>query len=146
MTALRLRKSLPPGFSGASLRRVNRRLFAVASLAALAACASLPRQAPATTGVGWELLEPLRAVHADAEGVTVIVASHGCTAKADFAFYVERSGPIPTLAFGRRRVDACFGPIYPMEIAFNWAELGLEPGEPVLVVNPLVGGAKPPAR
>jgi hypothetical protein len=33
-----------------------------------------------------------------------------------------------------------------MEIAFTWAELGLEPGEPVLVVNPLVGGAKPPAR
>jgi hypothetical protein len=116
---------------------VNRRLFAIAGLAALSACASLPRGAQAPGNAGFELLEPLSAVQADAAGVTIRVRSRGCTTRGDFAFYVEKDGPVPTLAFGRRRVDACSGPAEPMEIAFTWAELGLRPGEPVFVVNPL---------
>ncbi len=114
---------------------MNRRHFALAALAALSACASLPPGAPTTAG--WELLEPLAGVRADTEGVTIQVRSRGCTIRGDFAFYVERKGPIPTLAFGRRRVDACAGPAAVMEIAFSWMELGLTAGEPVLVVNPL---------
>ena len=113
---------------------MNRRLFAIAALAALAACAGLPSEAPAPADVGFELLEPLSAVRADAEGVTIVVRSRGCTTRADFVFYVDRKDAIPTLAFGRRRIDACSGPAEPMAIALLF-----------VVQVPVLKSAVPPA-
>ena len=70
-------------------------------------------------------------------GVTIRVRSMGCTAKADFAFFIERKGAGETLAFGRKRADACKGPGGAVDITFSYAELGLDPAGPVFLMNPL---------
>jgi hypothetical protein len=130
---------------------MTRRAWIIASLAALGACASLPPPAPAPAPPPappsipsppqpvFELLEPLLGVRAFAEGLVIRVRSNGCTTKADFVFYVDRRGPTPTLAFGRRRVDACKAPSTPLELFFSFAELGLAQNAPVVVVNPRAG-------
>jgi hypothetical protein len=139
--------------------RVNRRLFVLASLA-LGGCASVgaaPPAAPppaalppppatptpatpatpaAPPGPLAEL-EPLRSARATREGLSIRVASQGCTAKPDFAFYVERRAGSASLAFGRRHVDTCKRPGGEAEIVFSWSELGLDPKAPVFVLNPL---------
>jgi hypothetical protein len=61
----------------------------------------------------------------------------GCTAKADFVFFVERKEAGPTLAFGRRSADACKGPGGFVDLTFGYAELGLDPARPFFLVNPL---------
>ena len=84
---------------------MHRRLFLFAALA-LGGCATMsvaPASGPLTLGE----LEPLYAAQAGREALKIWVASNGCTAKADFAFYVERRGQTATLAFGRKRVDPC---------------------------------------
>jgi hypothetical protein len=120
---------------------VDRRLFLLASLA-LGGCATVgvaPAGPPGPPGPLAEL-EPLRAATTTREGMTIRVASHGCTAKADFAFYVERRGGAATLAFGRRRVDVCKAPAE-ADLMFTWAELGLDPKGRVFLLNP-VGPAR----
>jgi hypothetical protein len=83
-------------------------------------------------------LEPLYAVRTDREGVTIRVKSAGCTAKGDFAFYVERRGGAVGVAFARKAVETC-KPAVPgqAELAFSWAELGLAPRTPVTTLNPI---------
>lgn len=124
---------------------MNRRVFVLAAvgvLGVLGGCATAPRTlrfAPAGAALGE--LETIYGARAGREALTVRVASHGCTAKADFAFYVERKGEALTLAFGRRRLDACRSlAAGTTELTFTWAELGVPPGAPVVLLNPLVGG------
>jgi hypothetical protein len=89
-----------------------------------------------------EELEPLYAVQKGREGLTIRVKTAGCTAKADFAVYVERRGGSVGVAFGRKQVETC-KPAIPgqADLAFSWAELGLAPSTPVLVLNPMAGPA-----
>jgi hypothetical protein len=125
---------------------MNRRLFLAAALA-LAGCATVPAQrtlTPAETALGE--LEPLYAATAGREAITISVPSNGCTAKADFAFYVERKGQAVTLAFGRRKLDTCKSfAMGKTELSFTWAELGLAPRTPVFLLNPLVAWTGPGA-
>jgi hypothetical protein len=124
---------------------MNRRLFLLAALA-LGGCATT-RAPPVSVAPAREPLaelEPLYAVRAGPEALTIELASNGCTARADLAVYVERRGAVATLAFGRKRVDAC----KPLargrtEVAFSWAELGFEPGAPVFLLNPLSADTRP---
>jgi hypothetical protein len=117
---------------------MNRRLLLFAALA-LGGCASVsaPRPvtpAPRTLGE----LEPLYSAQAFREALTIRVASNGCTAKADFAFYVERRGDQVALAFGRSRLDPCKSfAAGQTELAFTWDELGLAPSMPVFILNPM---------
>jgi len=115
---------------------VTRRAWLLAGLSALAACASLPPRAPPNE-VGLELLEPIFGVRWDAAGVTIQVRASGCTAKADFVFYLSTEGA-RTLAFGRRRVDACKGAAAIASLSWTYAELGLAPGRRVRVLNPFL--------
>jgi len=118
---------------------MNRRslLFGFAALA-LAGCATTTVVAP---GAGPAELEPIYGVRADRGGLTVRVASNGCTAKADFAFFVERKGGATTVAFARKRLDRCRAFVASgAELAFSYEELGLTGREPVFVLNPLVSG------
>lgn len=121
---------------------MDRRLFLLA-FAALAGCATLPPPAPAPTPPYGEL-EPVYAARAGREGLTLRVGSNGCTARPDFAFYVEKKGEAVQIAFARRRLDACKSfAMGSTEIAFTWAELGLAPRTPVFLLNPLTAWTGP---
>jgi hypothetical protein len=117
----------------------RRGLLATGLLLALGGCAGRGGVTLVTTA-GDEAggLETLKAVSAGPTALTIRVASSGCTAKADFAFYVERSGPRPTIAFARRRVDACHadGPGEAL-LTFSYGELGLAGAGKLVVLNPL---------
>jgi hypothetical protein len=116
---------------------MNRRLFVLAALA-LTGCATAPPPgaAPAASALGE--LEPLYAADAGREAITIRVSSSGCTAKGDFAFFVERRGEAVTVAFGRKRLDTCKSfAMGHADLAFTWAELGIAPMTPVFLLNPL---------
>ena len=121
---------------------MNRRLLLLAALA-LAGCAAGPPRVVAP-GQALAELEPLYAAVARRDALTIQVASNGCTARADFAFYVERRGEAVTLSFGRRRLDACRSfAMGKTELTFTWAELGVPPRTPVFLLNPLSAWTEP---
>jgi hypothetical protein len=117
---------------------MDRRVFLLAALA-LGGCATAgppARIAPAPGALAE--LEPLYSAQAGRDALTIRVAANGCTAKADFAFYVERRGDAVTLAFGRKRVDPCKSFVMGhADLAFTWEELGLAPRASVFLLNPL---------
>lgn len=120
---------------------MDRRLFLLAAFA-LSACATVPAPEPPHGPYGE--LEPLYAAVAGREALTISVASNGCTAKADFAFYLERRGGEVSVAFARKRVDTCKSfAMGRTEIAFPWAELGLDPRTPVFLLNPVTSWTGP---
>ena len=111
---------------------------------ALTGCATRmpPILAPAASGLSE--LEPIYRADAGREALTISVASNGCTAKTDFAFYVERRADAVTLAFGRKRVDTCKSlAMGRTDLGFTWAELGVAPRTLVFLLNPLVGWSGP---
>ncbi|MET0294648.1 MAG: hypothetical protein ABW042_06475 [Phenylobacterium sp.] len=116
---------------------MNRRFLLLAGLVLLAGCATAP--APAVTpGPPLAELEPLYALRAGREALTITVASNGCTKKEDFAFFVERSAGAVRLAFGRRQLDRCRSFAQgKTELAFTWAELGVDAAAPVFLLNPV---------
>jgi hypothetical protein len=118
---------------------MTRRLMVLAAAAAvLGACATRPPPILAPAASPLAELEPLYAVQAGRRDVTIRVVSFGCTAKADFAFFVERQGQATTLAFGRRRVDPCRAAAHHVDLTFTYEELGLSAREPVFMLNPLI--------
>lgn len=89
-------------------------------------------------------LEPLYRADAGRDALTISVPSNGCTAKADFVFHLERRGEAVTLAFARKRLDTCKSfAMGKTELAFTWAELGVEPRTPVFLLNPLLAWTGP---
>lgn len=82
-------------------------------------------------------LETLRGVVAGREGLTLRVASTGCTTKADFVFYVGREGDGQTVAFARKRLDLCRAAASVVEVAFSYEELGLARTGTVRLLNPV---------
>lgn len=122
---------------------MDRRLFLLAALA-LAGCVTVRPPAVAPSGAPYAELEPLYSATAGRDGLTLAVASSGCTAKADFVFYVERRGGTVAVAFARKRLDTCRSfAMGRTEIAFPWSELGLDPREPVFLLNPVTGWTGP---
>jgi len=121
---------------------LSRRLVLTFAACALAAgCAT----APAATGIvapegaPFGELEPLYGAQAGRDALTIRVASNGCTTKADFAHFVEQKGGGIALAFGRRRLDTCKAfAIGQASLVFAYDELGVEPGAPIFLLNPLV--------
>jgi hypothetical protein len=84
-------------------------------------------------------LEAIRSVIVGRRGLTIRVASHGCTRRADFAFFVERKAGVTTLAFGRKRIETCGrGRAGETALDFSFKDLGVDPDEPVVVLNPLL--------
>jgi len=122
---------------------MNRRLFLIAGTLLLSGCATLPPVA-APAGAGFELLEPLYSASAGRDVLAIRVASNGCTTKADFAVYVEKTPAGPRVAFGRKRADRCRSFAQgQIELTFSWSELGLDGRAPVFVANPLVAWTGP---
>jgi hypothetical protein len=122
---------------------MDRRLFLFAALA-LAGCATAGPPPAALSGAPYAELEPLYAAVAGRDALTITVASNGCTARPDFAFYVERRGGTVAIAFARKRVDTCKSfAMGRTELAFPWAELGLDPRTPVFLLNPVTAWTGP---
>jgi hypothetical protein len=122
---------------------MDRRLFLVASLA-LGGCATLG--APSAERGPLAELEPVYSAVAGRDALRLQVASNGCTAKADFAFYLERRGGAVGVAFARKHLDACRSfALGKAEIAFTWEELGLAAKTPVFLLNPLTPWTGPGA-
>lgn len=120
---------------------MTRRFLMMASVTALLAGCTTTPPPPILAPLGAPLaeLEPLYGAQAGRRDLTITVASNGCTTKADFAFYVERKGEAVTLAFGRRPVESCQREAAGhVQLSFTYAELGLAPGDPVFLLNPLV--------
>jgi hypothetical protein len=123
---------------------MDRRFFVLAALA-LGGCATVPTPLPVALAHGpLAELEPLYSAVAGRDALTLRVASNGCTAKPDFTFYVERRAGAVTIAFARKRVDVCRSFVMAQqEIAFSWAELGVDPKTPVFLLNPLTAWTGP---
>jgi hypothetical protein len=122
---------------------MNRRsLFAGLGALTLCGCVSRPAPLPVAVspGAGPAELEPVYAVSASRQGLSVRVASNGCTSKADFAFFVERRGGATTVAFARGRLDSCRTiRAGHADLEFSLAELGIAADTPVFVLNPFNG-------
>lgn len=113
----------------------TRRSLLVSGVALLAAgCATRPSLV--ASDQSWPELEAVR-VTAGRDQLIVSVASKGCAARADFVFYVDRTGGTVVLAFARRRLETCrFGEAAEVELVFSYDELGLKRGERFAVANP----------
>jgi len=123
---------------------MDRRNFVLAAFA-LGGCATIARGPAVAPGPRvLDELEPLYSVKSDPEGLTIEVASGGCTTKADFSFFLERLSQPPALAFGRKHVETCKSSRkLQTALTFSWEELGLSPKASVLVLNPLAGSSLP---
>ena len=122
---------------------MNRRVVLLAGLGLLSGCATAPAVVAPSAATHPEL-EALYAAVAGRDALAIQVASNGCTAKPDFAFYVERAGEATTLSFARKRLDPCRSfAMGKTELSFTWAELGLDPRRPVVLLNPLAAWTGP---
>lgn len=101
---------------------------------ALSGCATAP---VLKAGETLPELEPLLSVSADAGGLTIMVASRGCTRREDFVFRVEPRGRDMAVAFARRRLEVCRSPgAQPAALRFSYDELGVKAGQGVMILNP----------
>ncbi len=114
---------------------MTRRHLLLAALLLVSACAT--RAVYSSPDAGMVELEPLLGAEVRADALIIRVISTGCTTKDDIVWFVERAGNRAAVAFGRKKLDACKAAPQPVEIAFSYAELGLKPGQPVAIVNPL---------
>ena len=112
---------------------MDRRSVVLAFLA-LGGCATVG--APVEPRGPLAELEPLLAARAGASGLTIRVASGGCTERDGFSFYVERRAGAVSVAVARKHVDVCKTP-GAAEITFTWAELGVAPRTPMFILNPI---------
>ena len=104
-----------------------------------AADAPLLREPPG----GVPPLMPVYGVSAGDEGVTVQLAPAGCdSTKADFTVAISKSVERPTVLIARRRATtaplACKDQPRTILLAWSYADLGLMPGQPFSLANPLV--------
>jgi hypothetical protein len=124
---------------------MNRRALLILGFAAtLAGCATAPTRVEPPPGARLEELEPVYAVSAGRDAVTISVASNGCTRREDFAFFVERRGGAVAVSFGRRRLDTCQSfAMGRTSLTFTYTELGVAAGNRFFVMNPVTAWTGP---
>jgi len=113
----------------------------IALIAALALTAAPPSSGASSGGV--PALMPVYGVSTDGRGVTVQLQPAGCaTLKSDFTVAISKAVDRPTILIARRGAGrslvAC--QTQPREVAITWSydDLGLKPGQPFSLANPLV--------
>ncbi|WP_369058954.1 hypothetical protein ABOZ73_15060 [Caulobacter sp. 73W] len=85
-------------------------------------------------------MERLMAVVVTRDSVMARMHSSGCTKKADFTTVVRKDGSRATIGFARKTEDRCRSLIASTaDLTWTFAELGLEPGGEVRVMNPFAG-------
>jgi hypothetical protein len=108
----------------------------IALIAALVAAADPPAG-------GVPPLMPVYGVSTDSRGVTVELQPAGCnTAKSDFTVAISRAIDRPTILFTRRSGSssavACKTQPHTVALTWSYDDLGLKPGQPFSLANPLV--------
>lgn len=103
----------------------------------LAGCATTPALLAAAPGEAFPELEPLLAAQAGSDALTIQVTSKGCAAKADFVFRVDRKDGHAVVAFARRRLETCKGPVGAAGLRFTYDELGLTHADRIVIANPV---------
>ena len=102
---------------------------------------------PAGQALAYEIppVEPIYAASLDKAGLTVVMASHGCTRKSDLTVAVAKNPPHPLVLIARKHPDTCqSGGTGRVEVMWSFGELGLDPRQPLSIANPLVGDPGPP--
>ena len=88
-------------------------------------------------------LMPVYGVSTDGQGVTVQLKPAGCTAsKSDFSVAVSKAADRTTILIARRAgagsLTACTAQPRSVVIMWSYDDLGLKPGQPFSLANPLV--------
>lgn len=87
--------------------------------------------------VSQEPLEAVRRVDFDGQRLNVVVGSNGCTEASSFEVRIKDVDPTE-LTLVRRAPDLCKALVNEgVTVSWTYAELGLEAGEPVRVLNPI---------
>ena len=81
--------------------------------------------------------EPIREARFADGGLVVRVDSNGCTQASDFEISVADNSPTE-LTLTRTKEDLCRALIAEgVELRWSYADLGIDPGTPVRILNPL---------
>ncbi|MNT05059.1 hypothetical protein D3C71_1393650 [compost metagenome] len=84
-----------------------------------------------------EVLEAVRKVDFDGQRLNVVVGSNGCTEASSFEVKIRDDEPAE-LSLIRRAPDLCKALVREgVTVSWTYAELGLTPGQPVRVLNPI---------
>ena len=84
-----------------------------------------------------EALEVVRKVDFDGQRLNVVVGSNGCTETSSFEVKIKDGDPAE-LTLTRRTPDLCKALVAEgVTVSWTYAELGLERGQPVRVLNPI---------
>lgn len=84
-----------------------------------------------------ETLEAVRKVDFDGQKLNVVVGSNGCTEASGFEVKIKDGDPAE-LTLTRRAPDLCKALVREgVTVSWTYAELGLEAGQPVRVLNPI---------
>lgn len=84
-----------------------------------------------------EPLEAVRRAEFDGQRLNVVVGSNGCTEASSFEVRIKDADPTE-LTLVRRAPDLCKALVREgVTVSWTYAELGLEAGEPVRVMNPI---------
>lgn len=84
-----------------------------------------------------EVLEAVRKVDFDGQRMNVVVGSNGCTEASSFEVKIKDGDPAE-LSLTRRAPDLCKALVREgVTVSWTYAELGLEAGQPVRVLNPI---------
>lgn len=84
-----------------------------------------------------EALEAVRKVDFDGQRLNVVVGSNGCTETSSFEVKIKDGEPAE-LTLTRRTPDLCKALVAEgVTVSWTYAELGLERGQPVRVLNPI---------
>lgn len=87
--------------------------------------------------VETEALEAVRKIDFDGQKLNVVVGSNGCTETASFEVKIKDGDPAE-LSLIRRAPDLCRALVNEgVTVSWTYAELGLEAGQPVRVLNPI---------
>lgn len=84
-----------------------------------------------------EVLEAVRKVDFDGQRLTVVVGSNGCTEASSFEVKIKDTDPAE-LSLIRRAPDLCKAIVREgVAVSWTYAELGLNTGQHVRVLNPV---------
>ena len=88
-------------------------------------------------------IESVYGVSVGKAGVTVRMASNGCTRKSDLTTAVSTAPPRPLVLIARKHPDACKGPPGAVEMVWSFEELSVKPGQAFSLANPLTAEPGP---